>query len=52
MDPVMVVMFIAHHTPTLLPCNGTSWINTWFFCRSLPVTVWVHVSSEMKKVLM
>jgi len=23
MDPVIVVMLIAHHIPTLLPCNGT-----------------------------
>jgi hypothetical protein len=26
-SPVIVVALIAHHTPALTPCNGTSWIN-------------------------
>jgi len=30
MDPVMVGMFVAHHTRTLLPCNATSWVNVRF----------------------
>lgn len=33
MDPIIVMTLITHSTPTLISCNGTSWI-TWDFLET------------------
>jgi hypothetical protein len=33
MDPIIVMTLIAHSTPTLISCNGTSWL-TWDFLET------------------
>ena len=48
--PVFLVVVIAHHTLTLVSCNGTSWSKTGIFCRSVPVALWIDISNEMKPV--
>jgi hypothetical protein len=49
MGPLIPVVLITYHTPELISCNCTVWINT-DFCTDQPfhVSLRVYISTKMK----